>query len=191
MDEAVTWFRTFLDTEWAAKTAYYLESDEDAFEAATDAYFALKHEDVGEALNRSGTPEDLADLKKMFETQTKRVLYAARPVTADGEPAWAFYTSNFMVTPTERTMSALFVVQAAEGTYRVQAEYSNCFDCGATGDNFDDEIGDDESDVCPGCEGLGFVFERGEYFSWLEPAGSTTKYEAPTNPQSTSAYEAL
>ena len=183
MDEPIAWFRAFLDTEWAAVTAYHLEANEDAFEGIADGYRVLKDEDVGEALNRVGTPEDMAELKEVFERRAKRVLYAARPVAADGAEAWAFYTSNFMLMPTGRTMSSMFVVQPVGDAYKVQAEYSRCFDCGATGKN--------DGDVCAECEGIGFLHEDGVDFDEIIPAGSTIKCESPTNPRSQPAYEAL
>ena len=183
MDEAIAWFQHFLDVEWAAVQAYHVEPDEDAFEAAADAYRDLKDDDVGEALNRTGTPEDMAELAQIFERRAKRVLYAARPMTADGADAWAFYTSNFTLMPTGRTMSSMFIVQSEADSYRVQADYARCFDCGATGMV--------DGEVCDTCDGLGFEHEEGVDFDELSPAGETRKFEAPTNPRSTAAYEAL
>ena len=47
MTDVITWFRAFLDIEWAAKTAYHLEDDRDTFLAAKRAYKALKHKKAG------------------------------------------------------------------------------------------------------------------------------------------------
>ena len=184
MDDALSWFRAFLDTEWTAKTAYHLEPDADTFHAARAAYNALKEDDVGDYLNRSGTPEDLAKLKEMYATRGERVLFAARPVVvADGEPGWAFYTSGFILVPTGRAIAGLFVVQQVEGSYRVQAEYEECMDCDGTGE--------DDGDTCEECSGAGFMYCDGVDLGMLTSAGPATKCEAPTHPRSLPAYEAL
>jgi hypothetical protein len=72
MDEAIIWFRAFIDIEWAAKTAYYLESDRDTFRVAKRAYKALKHKKAGERLNRGDPPDDR--MKKEYESEAKRWL---------------------------------------------------------------------------------------------------------------------
>jgi hypothetical protein len=47
MTDVIAWFRAFLDTEWAAWTAYRLEDDLGTFLAAKSAYEALKHKKAG------------------------------------------------------------------------------------------------------------------------------------------------
>ena len=118
-------------TEWTAKTAYHLEDDLGTFLAAKSAYEALKHEDAGEYLNRWDPPDD--DDKKEYESEAKRVLFAVRPVTADGEGAWAFYTSNHMDLDVGRAMHVLFVVQRVGDDFRLQSQYKSCSTCNATG----------------------------------------------------------
>ena len=181
MDEAITWFRAFLDTEWAAKTAYHLEDDLGTFLAAKSAYDALKHEDAGEHLNRWDPPDD--DDKKEYESEAKRVLFAVRPVTGDGEDAWAFYTSNHMNLDVGRAMHVLFVVQRVGDDFRVQSQYKSCSTCNATGS--------EGGEPCEDCRGAGFVYRRGVNLGTLSPAGETRKFEAPTHPRSLPAYEAL
>jgi hypothetical protein len=179
MDEAIAWFRAFLDTEWAAKTAYHLEDDRDTFLAAKRAYKALKHKKAGEHLNRGDPPDD--DMKKSFESKGKRVLFAVRPVTADGEDAYAFYTSDHMVLPMGRAMDVLFIMLPADGGFTVASQYEACGACDATG----------HGGSCSTCGGLGFVHDRGPDLDPVRATGDAVKFEAPTHPMSTAAYEAL
>lgn len=181
MDEVIAWFRAFLDTEWAAWTAYRLESDRDTFLAAKRAYKALKHKKAGERLNRGDPPDD--DDKKEYESEAKRVLFAVRPVTADGEDAWAFYTSDHMNLDEGRAMLDLLVVQGVGDDFRVQSQYEGCLACNATGSV--------EGRPCEDCGGEGFTYWKGIDLGILSPAGETRKLEAPTDPRSLPAYEAL
>ncbi len=181
MTDVIAWFRAFLDTEWAAWTAYRLEDDRDTFLAAKRAYKALKHKKAGERLNRGDPPDD--DDKKEYESEAKRVLFAVRPVTADGEDAWAFYTSNHMDLDVGRAMDDLLVVQRAGDGFRLQSQYEGCLACNATGSV--------EGRPCEDCGGEGFTYWKGIDLGTLSPAGETRKFEAPTHPRSLPAYEAL
>lgn len=181
MDEAIAWFRAFLDTEWTAKTAYHLEDDLGTFLAAKSAYDALKHKKAGEHLNRWDPPDD--DMKKSFESKGKRVLFAVRPVTGDGEDAWAFYTSDHMNLDVGRAMDVLLVVQWVGAGFRLQSQYEGCLACDATGAV--------EGHSCEDCGGEGFTYWKGINLGTLSPAGETRKFEAPTHPRSLPAYQAL
>jgi hypothetical protein len=79
MDEAIAWFRAFLDTEWAAKTAYHLEDDRDTFLAAKRAYKALKHKkSVPLGAGVSGSTQRLFKECKMLNVSgAKRIRLAA------------------------------------------------------------------------------------------------------------------
>jgi hypothetical protein len=181
MDEAIAWFRAFLGTEWAAVTAYHIEDDLGTFLAAKSAYDALKHKKAGEHLNRWGPPDD--GMKKEYESEANRVLFAVRPVTGDGEDAWAFYTSNHMNFDEGRVMNDLLVVQRVGDGFRLQSQYKSCLACNATGSV--------EGRPCEDCRGEGFVYWKGIDLGTLPPAGETRKFEALTHPLSLPAYEAL
>ena len=177
MDEAVQWFRAFLDTEWDAMTAYHLEADTDAFLARAAAYEILKAEGVGHYLNRDETPETLQALREVFPKRGTRVLFAVR--TLEGRNAWVFYVSNNQLLPVGvgRPMTHAMVVQRDSREWHVQAEYKRCRSCWGNG--------------CDACDGDGFVYSDGVDFGALGRGGETRKLEAPTHPKSLPAYEAL
>lgn len=181
MTDVIAWFRAFLDTEWAAWTAYRLEDDLGTFLAAKSAYDALKHKKAGEHLNRWDPPKE--SMKKAFESEGKRVLFAVRPVTADGEDAWAFYTSDHMNLDVGRAMDVLLVVQRVGDGFRVQSQYEGCLACDGTGAV--------EGHSCEDCGGEGFTYWKGIDLGILSPAGEIRKFEAPTFPRSLPAYQAL
>ena len=66
------------------------------FLAAKEAYEFLKADDVGDELNRWDPPSEMPGLAEAIEDESKRTLFAARPMTARGVPGWAFYTSDFL-----------------------------------------------------------------------------------------------
>jgi len=66
------------------------------FLAAKEAYEFLKAGDVGDELNRWDPPSEMPALAEAIEDESKRTLFAARPMTARGVPGWAFYTSDFL-----------------------------------------------------------------------------------------------
>lgn len=181
MDEALAWFRTFLEVEWDAVQALHLEPDEDVFRELKAAYKQLKDPNIGHNLYRG--PDDFAELKEAFADHDQRLLIAAIEFAFPDGPGWGFLVSEHFVMDEGRSIEELFIVRPRGGSFFATSAWSACLTCDLTGT--------DGGATCETCEGIGFYFPEGEDASPLPPRGEVRTFDAPTHPDSAAAYRAL
>lgn len=188
MDEALEFLRAVADIEHRARRAMLVEPDDKEFVKLRKEWDASFSGDMRSGLSRplSKPPAHYKDPKRVRAAKQlqPRTVFAVARYHRGKTAVYRAWMGLYERGPRGEGMLDNFYAEVVDGDLKVVAHYRACLTCVGAGALRGGK-------KCTTCKGAGWVFEAGAKMTKLGAPEEIVKLEAPTDPASKPAYEAI